>query len=111
MATKNLPSASSGAKSVSDGDARGAARAAVEAAERAFPAWSATTPEERARLLQRGSELLMERQPDIAALVTEETNGTFGWGMFNVQLAAGMLAYYANQADLSAEEQEIGSHI
>jgi len=53
----------------------------------------------------------MERQAAIAALVTDETNGTIGWGMFNVQLGAGMLAYYANQADVGAEEQEIPSHI
>jgi vanillin dehydrogenase len=87
------------------------ARVAVEAADEAFPDWSAMTPGERGSLLQRASELLMERQPEIAALVTEETNGTLGWGMFNVQLAAGMLAFYANQADVSADEQEIPSHI
>src|SRR2546430_15281205 len=86
-------------------------RLAVEAAELAFPQWSAMAPSERGSLLQRASELLMERQAAIAALVTEETNGTLGWGMFNVQLGAGMLAYYANHADATAEEQEIPSHI
>lgn len=40
----------------------------------------------------------MRRQSEIAALVTEETGGTLGWGGFDVQLAAGMLAYYAGQA-------------
>ena len=59
------------------------------------------------RLAQRASELLMERQAAIATLVTEETSGTIGWGMFNVQLGAGMLAYYANHADVKAEEQDI----
>ena len=92
--------------------ARASARTAVEAAERAFPGWSATPPAERGGLLQRASELLMEREADIALLVTEETRGTLGWGMFNVQLGAGMLAYYAGQADaLSEEEREIPSHI
>jgi vanillin dehydrogenase len=86
-------------------------RLAVEAAERAFSQWSAISPSERGSLLQRASELLMERQAPIAALVTEETNGTLGWGMFNVQLGAGMLAYYAKHADATAEEQEIPSHI
>jgi acyl-CoA reductase-like NAD-dependent aldehyde dehydrogenase len=84
-------------------------RHAVEAAEQAFPRWSAMAPSERGGLLQRASELLMERQAAIAALVTEETNGTLGWGMFNVQLGAGMLDYYANQSDAIAEEQEIPS--
>jgi benzaldehyde dehydrogenase (NAD) len=40
----------------------------------------------------------MERQEEIAHLVTEETGGVFGWGMFNVQLAAGMLREAAAQA-------------
>ncbi len=86
-------------------------RLAVEAAERAFSQWSAMAPSERGSLLQRASELLMVRQAAIAALVTEETNGTLGWGMFNVQLGTGMLAYYAKHADATAEEQEIPSHI
>jgi vanillin dehydrogenase len=87
------------------------ARAAVVAAELAFPGWSATPPGERSRLLERASELLMERQGEIATLVTDETGGTLDWGMFNVQLASGMLAYYAGQTDAPADEQEIPSHI
>jgi acyl-CoA reductase-like NAD-dependent aldehyde dehydrogenase len=87
------------------------ARGAAAAAELAFPAWSAAPPVERSAVLERASELLMERQRDIATLVTEETGGTLGWGMFNVQLGAGMLAYYAGQSDLSAEEEEIPSTI
>jgi benzaldehyde dehydrogenase (NAD) len=101
----------SGGVKVRDRSARITARLAVEAAEAAFPQWSATTPGERGALLQRASDLLMERQAAIASLVTEETNGTIGWGMFNVQLGAGMLAYYANHADATAEEQEIPSRI
>jgi acyl-CoA reductase-like NAD-dependent aldehyde dehydrogenase len=92
-------------------DAKVSARLAVEAAEQAFPEWSAATPGERGGLLQHASELLMERQAAIADLVTEETNGTLGWGMFNVQLGAGMLAYYANHADVQEEEREIPSDI
>jgi acyl-CoA reductase-like NAD-dependent aldehyde dehydrogenase len=91
--------------------AQGEVRAAVEAAERGFPGWSSMAPVARGGLLQRASELLMERQLEIAALVTEETRGTFGWGMFNVQLGAGMMAYSASQTDVQAEEHEIPSHI
>jgi vanillin dehydrogenase len=90
---------------------RGGARAAVEGAERAFPRWSATTPTERGGLLQRAAEVLMERQAQIAQLVTEETGGTRFWGMFNVKLGAEMLAYYAGQTDAPAKVQEIPSHI
>src|SRR4051812_19469499 len=67
------------------------ARAAVEAAAEAFPAWAATPVVERRAVLDRAADLLMERQQEIASIVTEETGATFGWGMFNVELAAGML--------------------
>lgn len=90
--------------------ARANARAAVEAAQRAFPGWSATPAAERRRLLERARELLMERQAEIAALVTDETRGTWGWGMFNVRLGADMLAYAASQAD-AATAETIPSHI
>jgi acyl-CoA reductase-like NAD-dependent aldehyde dehydrogenase len=86
------------------------ARAAVDAAQAAFPGWSATAPASRAEILTRASELLMERQADIATIVTEETGATVGWGMFNVELGAGMLAYYAGRVDSLAEES-IPSHI
>jgi acyl-CoA reductase-like NAD-dependent aldehyde dehydrogenase len=65
--------------------------AAVQAAARAFPAWSATPPAERQALLTRAAELLAQRAEVIAKTVSEETGGTFGWGMFNVGLAASML--------------------
>lgn len=73
------------------------ARAAVDAAAAAFPAWSAMPPGERRALLQRAAALLQERAPEIAATVTAETGGTFGWGMFNVGLAASMLGEAAAQ--------------
>lgn len=49
-------------------------------------------------ILGKAADLLMERQQEIAEVVTEETGGVFGWGMFNVQLAAGMLREAAAQA-------------
>ncbi len=74
------------------------ARAAAEAAAGAFEEWSSTPPAKRRELLQRASKLLRERGEEIAATVTAETGGTFGWGMFNVDLAAGMLGEAAAQA-------------
>jgi acyl-CoA reductase-like NAD-dependent aldehyde dehydrogenase len=81
------------------------ARAAVDAASEAFPAWAATPPAQRRELLEGAADLLMERLPDIAALVTTETGGTFGWGAFNVELAAGMLRVAGSQADALTEEE------
>jgi acyl-CoA reductase-like NAD-dependent aldehyde dehydrogenase len=73
------------------------ARAAADAAGEAFPEWAASPPSQRRELLQKAAGLLMERAQDIAAIVTAETGGTFGWGMFNCSLAAGMLTEAAAQ--------------
>ena len=67
------------------------AEAAATAAAAAFPAWAATPLSERRTVLERAAALMRERAEAIAAVVAEETGGTFGWGMFNVDLAAGML--------------------
>ncbi|MBV9604801.1 MAG: aldehyde dehydrogenase [Solirubrobacterales bacterium] len=74
------------------------AQAAVDAAGSAFAEWSRSAPAMRREILGKAAELMMERQEEIAGLVTEETGGVFGWGMFNVQLAAGMLREAAAQA-------------
>jgi vanillin dehydrogenase len=73
------------------------AEAAAAAAGQAFEGWSTTAPAERRALLQKAAELLTERTEEIAATVSEETGATFGWGMFNVQLASGMLGDAAAQ--------------
>jgi acyl-CoA reductase-like NAD-dependent aldehyde dehydrogenase len=88
------------------------ARAAVDAAARAFPEWSKTAPEERSRLLEAAADLLDERAPQIAATVTEECGGTFGWGMFNCMLAAGMLRSAAGLTGaVAAAAEEIDSGV
>src|SRR3954447_23651183 len=74
------------------------ARAAVEAAHEAFQEWGRSAPAMRRQILLKAGDLLEERAPEIAATVTEETGGTFGWGMFNCQLAAGMLREAGAQA-------------
>ncbi|HZC14828.1 MAG TPA: aldehyde dehydrogenase [Thermoleophilaceae bacterium] len=73
------------------------ARAAADAAAEAFREWSGTPPAARRELLQKAAGLLTERAPDVAGIVTQETGGTFGWGMFNCSLAAGMLNEAAAQ--------------
>src|SRR5579863_3240440 len=73
------------------------ARAAVDAAAAAFPAWSQTGPGERRALLSRAADLVIERQEEISRTMIEETGGIFGWGIFNCMLAAGMLREAAAQ--------------
>ncbi|MEA2154059.1 MAG: hypothetical protein QOE11_199 [Solirubrobacteraceae bacterium] len=76
---------------------RADARRAVDAAQAAFGEWSRTAPGQRRALLSRAADLLLERAPEIAGVMTEEVGGTFGWGMFNCDLASRMLREAAAQ--------------
>src|SRR5262249_56827076 len=97
MGAEELPG--TGASNRTDGGraaaaaARASARAAVEAAERAFPAWSATSPAERRGAPQGASGLLVGRQAGIPGLCPAGTGRNLGWGAFTRQAAAGLLAY------------------
>ena len=67
------------------------ARAAVEAAAAAFPAWADLGPNPRRKLLLRAADLLEARAADFAKVMTAETGSTQGWGMFNAHFAGGIL--------------------
>ena len=63
------------------------ARRAIAAADRAWPAWRAMTAKERAALLRRWYDLIMEQREDLARLMTmeqgkplAETRGEVGYG-------------------------------
>jgi vanillin dehydrogenase len=83
---------------------RDEARAAADAAAAAFPEWARTPPSKRRELLQKAAGILMERAPEIAPVMTQETGGTIGWGMFNCQLASGMLSEAAAQTTAATGE-------
>jgi vanillin dehydrogenase len=72
-------------------------RRAVDGAHAAFRGWADTAPAERRALLTAAADLLMQRAPQIAGTMTEEIGGTFGWGMFNCDLASRMLREAAAQ--------------
>ena len=67
------------------------ANAAVEAAQTAFGAWSATGPNARRALLQSAAEGLSRRADDFVAAMRSEVGATEGWARFNIALAAGIL--------------------
>ena len=64
------------------------ARAAIEAAERAFPAWSALMFQERAAYMLKIADILARRQTDYAVANQGEAGGWFGKGMFEAGYAA-----------------------
>lgn len=73
------------------------ARRACDAAAAAFAEWSSSPPRQRRELLSKAADLLMERAPEISSTMIEEVGGTFGWGMFNCDLASRMLGEAAAQ--------------
>ncbi|KAF1942746.1 betaine aldehyde dehydrogenase [Clathrospora elynae] len=70
---------------------------AVVSAQKAFPAWSATPPIERARILQRAAALLRARNDEIARIETSDTGKPFSeTSTVDVVTGADVLEYFAN---------------
>ncbi|HTT03381.1 MAG TPA: aldehyde dehydrogenase [Steroidobacteraceae bacterium] len=67
------------------------AKAAADAAARAFPKWSATGPGERRAKLNKAADLLEAHSQQFATLMLAETGCTMGWGHFNVHFGAILL--------------------
>lgn len=67
------------------------AKAAVAAAQAAFPAWSRTGPGERRALLLKAADIMASKAPEFTALMIAETGATAPWAGFNTMLAAGIL--------------------
>ena len=57
----------------------------------AFPAWAATGPGTRRALLMKAADALEARAQAFAEAMIAENGATFGWAMFNVELAAGVV--------------------
>jgi acyl-CoA reductase-like NAD-dependent aldehyde dehydrogenase len=75
------------------------ARDAAAAAAEAFPAWSRTTPEERANLLQAAGAALKAKVPDLVPLTIAETGCTLTVGkQMQVPQAAVRFERYARGA-------------
>jgi acyl-CoA reductase-like NAD-dependent aldehyde dehydrogenase len=62
------------------------AKIAVDAAAKAFPAWSQTTPAERAKLFFAAAEIVRRRRPEIAKILAQETGSTISFATFQQDL-------------------------
>ncbi|MDR3471393.1 MAG: aldehyde dehydrogenase [Devosia sp.] len=67
------------------------ANAVAEAAQQAFPAWSAVGPSERRRRLEKAGDLMEGRRAEFVECMMSETGATAGWSHFNVQEGVHML--------------------
>lgn len=67
------------------------AKAAVDAAAKAFPSWAATGPGERRALLMKAADALEANSAAFTEAMMAETGASGLWAGFNVHLAADML--------------------
>lgn len=73
-------------------------RAAIESAARAFPAWSRRVAKERAVMLRRWSDLIMQNQEDLARLMTLEQGKPLAEARGEVAYAAAFLEWFGEEA-------------
>src|SRR5205823_5864547 len=74
------------------------ALAAVAAADRALPAWSARSPRERGEILRRAFELMIERRDAIARLIVQENGKAWRDAVGEVAYSAEFFRWYAEEA-------------
>ncbi|VVD61131.1 succinate-semialdehyde dehydrogenase [Pandoraea communis] len=74
------------------------ARAAVDAAERALPAWRATLPAERAAFLRRWHAAIIEHREDLARLISMEQGKPLAEARGEVNYGASYVAWFADEA-------------
>lgn len=82
---------------VADGSAADA-EAAIKAAGDAQADWAATAPRERAEILRRAFELLIERSDDIAAVMTAEMGKPFAESKGEVAYGAEFFRWFSEEA-------------
>jgi succinate-semialdehyde dehydrogenase / glutarate-semialdehyde dehydrogenase len=72
-------------------------REAIEAANAAYPAWRAKTAKERASILRKWFDLMMENQEDLAKLMTAEQGKPLKESMGEIVYAASFIEWFAEE--------------
>ncbi|MAB05377.1 MAG: NAD-dependent succinate-semialdehyde dehydrogenase [Rhodobacteraceae bacterium] len=90
-------------------DATGA-RAAVDAAQAAFPDWSTTLPQVRAEILHRWHALIMEAKEDLSRIMVAEQGKPISEARGEIDYAASFVQFYAEEA-LRPNIEGVTSHL
>lgn len=85
-------------------------RKAIIAAKRAFPAWAALLPQQRAHVLRRWHDLLIENKEDLALLMTLEQGKPITEARGEIDYAASFIEFYAEEAK-RVNVENITSHL
>ncbi|MGH8725742.1 MAG: NAD-dependent succinate-semialdehyde dehydrogenase [Burkholderiales bacterium] len=73
------------------------ARRAIEAAERAWPAWRAKTAKERAAILRKWFDLMMANQEDLAQILTAEQGKPLAEARGEIAYGASFIEWFAEE--------------
>lgn len=73
------------------------ARRAIEAARDAMPGWAAKTAKERAVVLRRWFDLMMQHQDDLAAIMTAEQGKPLAESKGEIAYAASFIEWFAEE--------------
>src|SRR5215218_7616641 len=72
-------------------------RAAIAAAKEAFPAWAARTAKDRAVLLRRWHDLMLQHVDDLATLMTAEQGKPLAEAKGEIVYAASFIEWFAEE--------------
>jgi succinate-semialdehyde dehydrogenase/glutarate-semialdehyde dehydrogenase len=76
----------------------GETRRAIEAASKAYGSWRSTLAKERARILRRWADLMIERRDDLALLLTTEQGKPLVESRTEIEYAASFLEWFGEEA-------------
>jgi len=80
---------------------------ALAASHQAFGGWNKSSLQERVKLLNRVAELYIERRGELAALITREMGKPVVQAGFEVDIAASIYRYYAENGPKFLEDEEL----
>jgi len=70
---------------------------ALEAAEKAYPIWRNTSPQDRGKILKRAADLMRERAEHIARIATLEEGKTIHEARLEIPFSADILEWFAEE--------------
>jgi succinate-semialdehyde dehydrogenase/glutarate-semialdehyde dehydrogenase len=73
-------------------------RRAIEAAQEALPGWRATLARDRARIMRRWADSMLEHQEELAALLTHEQGKPLAESRVEIAYAASFLEWFGEEA-------------
>lgn len=80
------------------------AKRAIEAAEKAFPAWAKVGARARQALFLKAADIVERRADELVAIMAQETGASHAFGRFQVQWSVGLLRQAAGYPYLSGGE-------